>query len=137
MKTLKNLTLLSCLVLGLSLLTFSCKKDKAAPISIIGTSVGNYDYTGDNIPFYVSFTLNADNTLQAIIYNAASLQNVNGSGTYSLTANNTFDASVTTGGVFQPLSFTGTFNSTTGIIEGTWGYTPSKTNGGMWTMTKQ
>jgi hypothetical protein len=62
---------------------------------------------------------------------------VNGIGTYSLTANNTFDASVTTGGVFQPLSFTGTFNSTTGIIAGTWGYTPSKTSGGTWTTTKQ
>jgi hypothetical protein len=137
MKTFKKLRLLSYLVLGLSVLTFSCKKDKDAPIGIIGTSVGTYDYTGDNIPFSLSLTVNADNTVQAIIFNAASQLNVNGSGTYTLSASNIFDAAITTAGVFQPLSFTGTFNPSTGTMVGTWGYSPSKTNGGTWTTTKQ
>ena len=138
MKNFKTILIYSFLILGLAILNFSCKKKTDTPINNVGSYVGTYDFTGDNIPFSISFNLKADNTVDVIAFNSATQQNVNGSGTYTLSANNTFEASITTtGNVISAQSFTGTFDPTTNKLTGTWGFTPSKTNGGTWVLTKQ
>ena len=138
MKNFKFILTFTYLVLGLAILIFSCKKKNDTPITYVGTSVGTYDFTSDAIPFYLSFNLKVDNTVDVIAFNSASQQNVTGSGIYTLSANKAFDASITTtGNIISAQSFTGTFDPASGKLSGTWGFTPSKTNGGTWTMTKQ
>jgi hypothetical protein len=134
MKTLKKLTLLSCLVLGLSMLTFSCKEDTPAPLKTLdGKFVGTYKVTGDPTDYYLSFSFNADKTF--IIYEESNL--AVGVGSWVLTGD------VLTGEFFfdsNPSSFTFTaiFNPKTGVItSGSWGIQPNVTGIATFTMTKQ
>lgn len=135
MKTLKNLTLLCCLFFGLSLLTFSCKKDTPAPLKTLdGKFVGNYKVTGDPTDYYLSFDFKADKTL--IIYEESNL--AVGVGSWVLTGD------VITGEFFFDLNpntaytFTAIFNSKTGVItSGSWGFQPNKAGIATFTMTKQ
>lgn len=133
MKTLKNLTLLSFLVLGLSLLTFSCKKDSPAPKNDL--YVGEFLVTGSPNTYPISFELHPDHTLVAF-NNPLDLTLATGSGSYTIT-NNILEAQVSypsEPGVSY--LFTATFTGTA-FTSGTWGTSPSFTDGGTWTMTKQ
>lgn len=133
MKTLKNLTLLSCLVLGLSLLTFSCKKDKA--VAKPDLYKGVFTVSGGATTYPIAFELHKDNTLVA--FNLPyDLTIATGSGSYTIT-NNILEAQVSYD-VEPGVSylFTATFTGTA-FTSGTWGTSPSFTDGGTWTMTKQ
>ena len=135
MKTLKKLTLLSCLVLGLSLITFSCKKDKAAPLKTLdGKFLGHFQITGDPTENYMSFSFNTDKTL--IVYTEDNFGA--GAGSWSLAGD------VITGEFFYDttpgtkFTFTATFNPKTGeIANGSWGFKPNVTGAATFTMTKQ
>jgi hypothetical protein len=135
MKTLKNLTLLSCLVLGLSLLTFSCKKDSTTPLKTLdGKFVGTYKVTGDATDYYLAFSFNANKSF--IIYEQSNL--AVGTGSWLLTGD------VLTGEFFfdsnpnTKFTFTAIFNSKTGeITSGSWGIKPNVTGFATFTMTKQ
>jgi hypothetical protein len=135
MKSFKKLTLLSCLVFGLSLLTFSCKKDKAAPlIPLEGKFLGNFKITGDPTENYMSFSFNSDNTL--IVYTEDNYGA--GAGTWLLTGD------VLTGEFFYDttpgtkFTFTAIYNPKTGeIVSGTWGFKPNVAGAATFTMTKQ
>jgi hypothetical protein len=133
MKTLKNFTLLSCLVLGLSLLTFSCKKDKAASLITLDTSFfGNFTVTGGPETYPIAFTFYKDNTL-IVFTDRANSQNATGTGTYTIT-NNVLKAEISIDaepGVIY--LFTATFTNTA-FTNGTWGTSPSYTDGGEWEM---
>ncbi len=134
MKTLKKLTLLSCLVLGLSFLTFSCKKDTSAPLKTLdGKFVGNYKVTGDPTNYYLSFSFYADKTLK--IYDENNL--MVGAGTWLLTGDVLTGEFAYTGNQTQ-FSFTSIFDTKTGIVSsGTWGFNPNVTGLATFTMTKQ
>ena len=135
MKTLKKLTLLSCLVLGLSLLTFSCKKDTPAPLKTLdGKFVGTYKVTGDATDYYLAFNFNANKTFT--IYEQSNL--AVGVGSWVLTGD------VLTGEFFfdsnpnTTFAFTALFNPKTGeITSGSWGIQPNITGFATFTMTKQ
>ncbi len=135
MKTLKKLTLLSCLVLGLSMLTFSCKEDTPAPLKTLdGKFVGTYKVTGDPTDYYLSFTFNADKTF--IIYEESNL--AVGVGSWVLTGD------VLTGEFFfdsnpnTAYTFTAIFNPKTGVISsGSWNFQPNVAGIATFTMTKQ
>jgi len=138
MKTLKKLTLLSCLVLGLSMLTFSCKKDKPVPKQVPDIYQGNFLVNGDASTFYpLKFELSTDGTGTLIAYNnPADLTIQTGSGSYTL-INGVFNADIVynddpgvnylfTGSVFNNIS-----------LAGSWGTAPSNTNGGDFILEKQ
>jgi hypothetical protein len=135
MKTLKNLTLLSCLVLGLSLLTFSCKKDTTTPLKTLdGKFVGTYKVTGDATDYYLAFNFNVNKTFT--IYEQSNL--AVGTGSWVLTGD------VLTGEFFfdsnpnTTFAFTAVFNPKTGeITSGSWGIQPNITGFATFTMTKQ
>jgi hypothetical protein len=135
MKSFKKLTLLSCLVFGLSLLTFSCKKDTPAPlITFEGKFLGNFKITGDPTENYMSFSFNSDNTL--IVYTQDNYGA--GAGSWSLTGD------VLTGEFFYDstpvtkFTFTAIYNPKTGeIASGSWGFKPNVAGAATFTMTKQ
>ena len=138
MKTLKKLTLLSCLVLGLSILTFSCKKDKPVPKQVPDIYQGVFLVIGDASTFYpLKFELSTDGTGTLISYdNPADLIMQTGSGSYTL-INGVFNADIVnndepgvhylfTGNVFDNIS-----------LLGSWGTAPSNTNGGDFILEKK
>jgi hypothetical protein len=130
MKTLKKLTLLSCLVLGLSMLTFSCKKDKIYTIE--GKWEGTF-YLNGNAPPYFAFQVKSGGTLD-VMNNAADKNQITATGTWTV-VNGVFTTDIDWNGLNT--SFTSPFNAKSATLSGTWGYTPSTTDGGTWTMTKQ
>jgi hypothetical protein len=135
MKTLKNLTLLSCLVLGLSLFTFSCKEDTPAPLKTLeGKFVGNYKVTGDPTDYYLSFSFNADKTF--IVYEESNL--AVGVGSWVLTGDVLTGEFIFDSNPLTTFTFTAIFNPKTGeITSGTWGIQPNVTGIATFTMSKQ
>ena len=134
MKTLKKLTLLSCLVLGLSLLTISCKKDTPAPLKTLdGKFVGHSNVPLDPTNYFLSFSFNADKTLT--IYDENNL--MAGVGTWTLNGD-VLTGDLTFTGSPSQFSFTSIFDAKTGIIaSGTWGFKPNTAGLATFTMTKQ
>ena len=134
MKTLKKLTLLSFLVLGLSLLTFSCKKDTPAKVITLDTKFfGDFTVTGGPETYPIAFTFYKNNTL-AVFNSPVDLQIQTGTGTYTIT-NNIIKAEVNFDA--EPgitYLFTAKF-SDTAFTDGTWGTSPSYTDGGTWVMS--
>ena len=131
MKTLKKLTLLSCLVLGLSLFTFSCKKDKIYPIE--GNWVGTYKVA--NTDTFVAFTIKKGGTLD-IMDDPNNKSQITSTGTWTVT-NGQFDAILDFGS--GPITtFTAPYdqNNDIKIMTGTWNSIPPGI-ANTWTMTKQ
>lgn len=133
MKNFKSIFAFSFLVLGLSIANFSCKKD-----SIVHQTqlyIGGFQLSGSQVVYPLNFELHDDGTLVAF-NNPADLTVPSGSGTYII-FNSLFVAEVTY--TLEPgkkFSFLADCTSTQ-FINGTWGTSPSKINGGTWTMTKQ
>ncbi len=142
MKTLK-LFITAILIAG----TFiACEKDQPVtpnttenplPVnpdkSVEGTWIGKYGYDNDNPNIYYCFKMKADGTLEE--WN--SLNTLSGVGTWTMTLNN-FRASTH----FLPpytsiFLLNSTLDTTTMKITGTWGYSPSTTNGGKFYLIKQ
>ena len=135
MKTLKKLTLLSCLVFGLSLLTFSCKKDTPAPLKTIdGKFVGYSKLTNDPTEYYLNFVFSADGTLTR-----SDDPNLVGDylGTWVLNGNTVTGEFYFAANPNTKFSFTGSFDAKTGIINGSWGLKPNVTGLSTFTVTKQ
>ena len=135
MKTLKNLTLLSCLVLGLTLLTFSCKKDTAVPLKTLdGKFVGYSKLTNDPTEYYLNFVFNANGTLTR-----SDDPNIAGDyvGTWALNGNTVSGEFYYGANPNVIFSFTGTFDAKTGILNGSWGIKPNVTGLSTFTVTKQ
>lgn len=130
MKTLKFSSYVVLLILGLSTILSSCKKDKIYPIE--GNWVGTYNNGATD--YYLAFTINPGGTLD-VMDNPANKSQITASGTWTLTSGQ-FDT-ILDYGSGTLTSFTSPFNGKSATLTGTWGDTPNKTNGGTWTMTKQ
>jgi hypothetical protein len=128
MKTLKFSSYVLVLIIGLSTILSSCKKDKVYPIE--GNWVGTYNNGTD---YYMAFTIKNGGTLD-VMDNPANKSQITASGTWTLTSGQ-FDT-VLDYGTGTNTSFTSPFNGKSDKLTGTWGTTPSTTDGGTWTMTK-
>ena len=129
MKTLKFSSYVVLLILGLSTILSSCKKDKVYPIE--GNWVGTYNNGTD---YYTAFIIKAGGTLD-VMDNAANKSQITATGTWTV-VNGVFTTIVDYGTGINT-SFTAPFYSKSATLTGTWGTTPSTTDGGTWTMIKQ
>ncbi len=129
MKTLKFSSYVVLLILGLSTILSSCKKDKVYPIE--GNWVGTYNNGTD---YYTAFIIKAGGTLD-VMDNAANKSQITATGTWTV-VNGVF-TTIIDYGTGTNTSFTSPFNGKSDKLTGTWGTTPSTTDGGTWTMTKQ
>jgi len=129
MKTLKFSSYVVLLMIGLSTIPSSCKKDKVYPIE--GNWVGTYNNGTD---YFMAFTIKPGGTLD-VMDNPANKSQITATGTWTLTSGQ-FDAILDYGSGTNT-SFTSPFNGNSDKLTGTWGTTPSTTDGGTWTMTKQ
>ena len=118
------------LLLGLAISVTSCKKDK------IYTIQGNWVGTYNNGPadYYFALNIKSGGTLD-VMDNAANKSLITATGTWTV-VNGVFTTIVDYGSGTNA-SFTAPFNSKSATLTGTWGTTPSTTDGGTWTMTKQ
>lgn len=122
----------------------SCKKDDdtkpsaggPAPIvnrSMEGKWIGKYGYGNDTPSIYYCFQISEDGTVKELHSDGVQ----SGVGTWTLTTT-TFSASTH---FLPPLStefrVNGTLNENTMRITGTWGYSPSVSNGGKFYLQKQ
>jgi len=130
MKTLKFSSYVVLLMIGLSTILSSCKKDKVYPIE--GNWVGTYNNGATD--YYLAFTIKPGGTLD-VMDNPANKSQITASGTWTVSSGQ-FDT-ILDYGSGTLTSFTSPFNGKSATLTGTWGDTPNKTNGGTWTMTKQ
>ncbi|MEP7263286.1 MAG: hypothetical protein ABI772_02245 [Bacteroidota bacterium] len=137
-------TKLLCVALFVAVSIQSCKKDEdtkpseggTVPVidhTIAGKWVGKYGYGNDNPDIYYCFQINANGTLKELHSDGVQ----SGTGTWTLTTT-TFSAYTQ---FLPPLStacrVNGTLNESTMRITGTWGYSPSVSNGGKFYLQKQ
>lgn len=139
MKSKNFTTSLLLLLMGLSIGFTSCKKDTSTTPKPDLFS-GIYQITGSQVSISIAFETYTDGTL--LVFKAAPNSTLKtGSGTYTLTtANNTtiFQAQVTyidePGVIYLYKSF---LLDGSDLSNGTFGISPSNTDGGIWAMTKQ
>jgi hypothetical protein len=136
MKTQKISSYLILLIAGLLLSLSACKKDK------IYTIEGKWEGTQSVIGFpgssYNAFKIEALNNAVTWYTSDANHGEVTGTGTWTLIGT-TFQAilhySVDPNTIYI---FSAQFDPKSGkLLNGTWGTSPSSTDGGTWTMTKQ
>ena len=118
------------LLLGLASSVSSCKKDK------IYTIQGKWEGVVNNgtADYYYALNVKSGGTLD-VMDNAANKSQITATGTWTV-VNGVFSTIVDYGSGTN-VSLTSPFNSKSATLTGTWGNTPSTTDGGTWTMTKQ
>jgi len=131
MKTLKFSSYVVLLILGLSTILSSCKKDKIYPIE--GNWVGTYKVA--NTDTYIAFTIKKGGTLD-VMDNPANQSQISASVTW-IVSNGQFNATLDFGsGPITTFTAPCDQNNDIKIMTGTWNSIPPGV-ANTWTMTKQ
>lgn len=124
------------LIATLAFLFTACKKEDngTAPSSIAGTWQGKWG-DGNQTPVnFIKFVIKSNGTLERL--NEQNEVIANGSWTVSgVEFECTYTHTAAAGG--QTHKIAGLYTDFEGVITGTWGYNPSKANGGTVDLTKQ
>jgi len=135
MKILKNLAY----VLLLSTAFVACKKDKASTSNdpnaqkFFGKWVGTYGFDSDVTGYYFSLNIKSDGTFQEL--NSSGV--AKGQGSWTMQGNTLRGNYKMLFSPYNEYTVLATVNSTTGKIEGSWGYDGSGTDGGKILLVKQ
>jgi len=130
MKNLKSILAFTVLLAIVVILQSSCKKDKIYTIE--GKWEGTF-YLNGNAPPYFALQVKSGGTLD-VMDNAADKNQITATGTWTV-VNGVFTTDIDWNGLHT--SFTSPFNGKSATLSGTWGFTPSTTDGGTWSVTKQ
>jgi hypothetical protein len=131
MKTLKFSSYVVLLMIGLTTILSSCKKDKVYPIE--GNWVGTYQIT--NTDNFIAFTIKKGGTLD-VMDNPANQSQITASGTWTV-SNGQFNATLDFGsGPVTTFTAPCDQNNDIKIMTGTWNSIPPGI-ANTWTMTKQ
>jgi hypothetical protein len=129
----------SVLVLFMSAIFFSCKKDSeniVAPVPAAGISgdwVGKYGFGTETPGIYFRFSIQANGVIDELNSSGSS----KGGGSWSLNGTSFTASYQWKAPYYTKYKVAATYNEVTHKLSGTWGYDNSATNGGLWEQTKQ
>ena len=111
----------------------SCKKDKAETNNnIVGTWQGQWGNGGNDPQYFIKFEIKSNGEISRINEQGEVIAN----GTWTLNGVQ-FDCTYTQMSDGQTHKIGGLYTDFDGVIIGTWGFSPSKTNGGQVELEKQ
>jgi hypothetical protein len=123
-------------VIASSLIFISCKKDKAPETpSIVGFWKGKWG-SSDAYPTYGYAALFRTNGTVRVFDGADTATASKAEGTYSVSGT-TVTSTYLYQGATTPILISATVDAKFTFLEGTWGTSPSSTNGGKWILNKK
>ena len=127
------------LVLFMSAAFLACKKDKestpgtAGSANLIGKWVGSYGFDSDVPGYFFSLNIKSDGVIQELTSAGAA----KGEGTWSMQGTTLKGVYTMKFSPYNEYSVLVSFNSSTGKIEGSWGYDDNGADGGKILLAKQ